>query len=289
MASGDDTGEGEVVGGELRDFFVSYTAADRSWAEWIGWVLEEAGYSVVIQAWDVRPGSNFVSQMHEAANQAERTLAVLSPAYMASKFGKTEWAAAFVDDPTGEAGKLVPVRIEEFDPSGLLKALVYMDLVELDADEAKAALLAGIEQRRAKPPSEPVFPGAERTVAKVVAAEPQFPGTLPGVWRAPHLRNPRFVGRAATLGWMSEELSVGGRVALHGLGGVGKTQIAVEYVYRTAGERDVVWWVRAEDPVTLVEDLAGLGDALGVQEGDSPPETAVRVVEALRTDRKSVV
>ena len=128
-------------GGEVRDFIVSYTATDRSWAEWIAWVLEEAVYSVVIQAWDFRPGSNFVSQMHDAAKQAKRTLAVLSPAYMVSKFAEAEWAAAFADDPTGEAGKLVPVRIEEFDPSGLLKAPVYVDLVELEADEAKAALL----------------------------------------------------------------------------------------------------------------------------------------------------
>ena len=63
------------------------------------------------------------------------------PAYMVSKFAEAEWAAAFADDPTGEAGKLVPVRVEEFDPSGLLKAPVYVDLVELEADEAKAALL----------------------------------------------------------------------------------------------------------------------------------------------------
>jgi len=220
--------------------------------------------------------------MNDAAKQAERTLAVLSPAYMESEFAEAEWAAAFADDPTGKTGKLVPVRIEEFDPSGLLKALGYVDLVELEEDQATAALLAAMEQRRAKPPSQPVFPGAERTVAKVVAAVPRFPGMLPGVWRMPHLRNPRFVGRATTLGWMSEELSAGGRVALFGLGGVGKTQIAVEYVYSTT-DLDVVWWLRAEDPVTMVEDLAGLGDALGVPVADSPAETAARVLEALRT------
>ena len=283
MSSGDTSGGGGVVGGELRDFFVSYTAADRSWAEWIGWVLEEEGYSVVIQAWDFRPGRNFVSQMNDAAQQAERTLAVLSPAYLASDFGEAEWTAAFADDPTGKTGKLVPVRIEQVEPSGLLKQLVYVDLVELGEDEAKTALLAGVELRRAKPPSQPVFPGGERTVAKVVPAAPRFPRMLPGVWRVPHLRNPRFVGRATTLKWMSEELSDGGRVALYGLGGVGKTQIAVEYVYRTAGDLDVVWWLRAEDPLTLVDDLAGLADGLRVSMADTPAEAAKAVVEALRT------
>jgi TIR domain len=37
------------------DFFVSYTAADQEWAEWIAWQLEEAGYRTVLQAWDFRP------------------------------------------------------------------------------------------------------------------------------------------------------------------------------------------------------------------------------------------
>jgi phage replication-related protein YjqB (UPF0714/DUF867 family) len=38
-----------------RDFFISYTGADRAWAEWIAVQLEAAGYSTVLQAWDFRP------------------------------------------------------------------------------------------------------------------------------------------------------------------------------------------------------------------------------------------
>ncbi len=47
----------------MTDFFISYTRIDRGWAEWIAWQLEEAGYTAVIQAWDFRPGSNFVQEM----------------------------------------------------------------------------------------------------------------------------------------------------------------------------------------------------------------------------------
>jgi TIR domain len=42
------------------DFFISYNKADRAWAEWIAWQLEQAGYQTTNQAWDFRPGSNFV-------------------------------------------------------------------------------------------------------------------------------------------------------------------------------------------------------------------------------------
>jgi hypothetical protein len=59
--------EGEAAEG--RDFFVSYTGADRAWAEWIGWQLNTAGYSVVLQAWDFRPGTNFVENMNRALEQ----------------------------------------------------------------------------------------------------------------------------------------------------------------------------------------------------------------------------
>ena len=78
----------------MKDFFVSYNKADRAWAEWIAWVLEEAGYSTVIQAWDFRPGSNFVLEMQKAAAEAERTIAVLSPEYLTARFTQPEWAAA---------------------------------------------------------------------------------------------------------------------------------------------------------------------------------------------------
>jgi hypothetical protein len=43
-----------------RDFFISYTAVNRPWAEWIAVQLEQAGYTTLLQAWDFRPGSDFL-------------------------------------------------------------------------------------------------------------------------------------------------------------------------------------------------------------------------------------
>ena len=61
-----------------KDFFISYNQADQDWAEWIAWILEEEGYSVVVQAWDFRPGENFVLEMHEAASNTDKTIAMFS-------------------------------------------------------------------------------------------------------------------------------------------------------------------------------------------------------------------
>ncbi len=142
----------------MRDFFISYNSADKTWAEWIAWTLEEAGYSVVFQDWDFQPGSNFVLEMQMAGQGTERTLVVLSESYLQAEYTQPEWAAAFVDDPRGEKRKLVPVRVKECSPGGMLKSMIYADLLGLAASEAKEVLLGALKERD-KPSQPPSFPG----------------------------------------------------------------------------------------------------------------------------------
>jgi outer membrane protein assembly factor BamB len=151
-----------------KDFFVSYNRADRQWAEWIAWQLEAAGYTTIIQAWDFRPGSNFIIEMQRAAEQALRTVAVLSPDYLRALYTQPEWAAAIAQDPTGEKRTLLPVRVRKCELQGLLSQVVYIDLAGLAEEVAREKLLAGAKQGRAKPATAPGFPGI---------GEPSFPGT----------------------------------------------------------------------------------------------------------------
>lgn len=72
----------DSVGSGAADFFVSYTQADRAWAKWIAWLLEEDGYRVVVQAWDMVAGSNWISRMDQGVARGARTVAVLSPDYL---------------------------------------------------------------------------------------------------------------------------------------------------------------------------------------------------------------
>jgi hypothetical protein len=148
----------------MADFFVSYTRADQSWAEWIAYQLEDAGYDTMIQAWDFRPGSNFVLDMQRAATESERVIAVLSPSYLMARYTQPEWSVAFARDPTGVHGTLLPVRVQECNLDGLLPQIVYIDLVNLDETTARETLLTGLRRERAKPPFAP-FP----------SATPQFP------------------------------------------------------------------------------------------------------------------
>jgi tetratricopeptide (TPR) repeat protein len=253
----------------MKDFFVSYNKADRTWAEWISWQLEEAGHSVVVQAWDFRVGGNFVLDMQKATEECERTIVVLSPSYLEAKYTQPEWAAAFVRDPMGEQGLLVPVRVRECNPTGLHKAIVYADLVGLSGDDAKAVLLAAIVRGRGKPTVAPAFPGGSpRESGRAIKAEPRFPGALPWIWNVRHLRNPNFTGRDDLLEAIHSSFSAAGPAqVLTGLGGIGKTQVAVEYAYRNSAAYDVVWWVSTEEDVTLKSDYAALASRLGLTPG----------------------
>ena len=154
-------------------YFVSYTTADRAWAEWIAWVLEASGATVTIQAWDFRAGNNFVLEMQRASAAAQHTIAVLSPDYLESQFAAPEWAAAVGQDPTGRRRALIPVRVRECRLEGLLPTTVYIDLVGLDEATARNRLLTEISGQRGKPQLQPPFPGA------TARAHPDFPGSPP--------------------------------------------------------------------------------------------------------------
>ena len=171
-----------------KDFFISYNRADRHWAEWVAWQLEMAGYSTILQAWDFRPGTNFVLEMDEAAREGERTIAILSPDYLGAPNPRAEWAAAFNRDPTGKSRILLPVRVRECDLKGLLAQIVYIDLVGLDETAALKALLAGVQSGRARPTTAPRFPGEtsgrKGTILRgetlsLFSGKPPFPKNLP--------------------------------------------------------------------------------------------------------------
>ena len=269
---------------ERRDFFISYTGVDQQWAEWIAMQLEEAGSTVFLQAWDFRPGSNFVDEMGRAAKAAERTLLVLSSAYLNSDYAFAEWAAAFRRDPRGRKGLLLPVRIEACEVEELLGSIIYIDLVGLEETEARERLLAGIPRARAKPqsvafPDSRTRPGPSRSAG--------FPGVSPVIWNVPFPRNPLFTGREDLLARLAEALQPGEAVALSptqaisGLGGVGKTQLAVEYAYRHKQDYQAVLWTRAESRDALLTGYAQIARVLDLPQKDEPDQRVI--VQAVLT------
>ena len=248
------------------DFFISYRDSvtfDKQFAEWIGTVLEEEKYTVILQAWDFHPGWNFVEEMDDASRKADRTLALLSPDYFKSAYTTAEGTAAFAGHLHGEKGKLLPVRICEMGIEGVLGPISYIDLAGKGEEAARDILLKGVKKERRRP------------VGKVAFPKPPAPfPMMPAMSDAMPLRNPKFTGREKELAALQQRLQEGKQAALTqsqsltGLGGVGKTQLALEYAYLHCADYRVIWWVRAETENTLSADLAALAAAMDLPEKD---------------------
>jgi hypothetical protein len=115
------------------------------------------------------------------------------------------------------------------------------------------------------------------------------PVSRPHVWGAIPLRSPLFVGRENLLAQLRRRLLEAGTTAvlpeaLHGLGGIGKSQTVVEYIYRYAAEYDLIWWIPASRTAQVTSSFADLAKVLGLAAESA--EAAVRlVVGSLRRRR----
>lgn len=177
--------ESQTVGaGDVGwDYFVSYTQADKKWAEWVVWVLTQRGYTCFAQFANIPPGSDFIQEMNEGLRRSRQVLAILSPDYFDSRFGTAEFNAVLGLDPIGLGRRLIPIRVRPCKPDGLLTTRVYVDLVGKESLDAVNSLIQGVEAAKiglataashtvfSTPPS---FPGE-------TAEEPTKPSSRPTV------------------------------------------------------------------------------------------------------------
>ncbi|WP_448610697.1 FxSxx-COOH system tetratricopeptide repeat protein [Geodermatophilus sp. URMC 60] len=270
------------MSGRGTDFFISHAGRDTAWAEWLAWQLQQAGYTVELDVWDWAPGEDFVARMQQALQRADRLLAVCTPAYFASVFGGAELRAAFAAQ-ADEPGRVVPVLVEPVTVPPLFAPLIRVDLTDLD----EAAAAARLRDRLAggRPTRPPPFPRSDASPGGGVGGRPGFAGTLPGVWQVPP-RNPHFTGRDGLLAGIRRRLRAQKGTpavqALYGLGGVGKTQLALEYAHRYAADYELVWWIDAEQPVLIANQLAAFAARLDLPAGATVAATVDRLLAELR-------
>ncbi|MEU9347056.1 FxSxx-COOH system tetratricopeptide repeat protein [Streptomyces sp. NPDC048278] len=229
---------------------VVYAAENRMWADWIESLLKRAGCTVTLH--DVAAGPS------ESPDPGTRVLLLWSKALYGPQHTGNLPSPSIGGDRL--PGSLISVQVDEVHPPDSYQH--QADLVELhglDDTGCESALLGAL--------------GLPGQVPEGEQAAPRFPGHVPDHWNVPQ-RNSTFTGRGYTLERVREQLRNGMTAelpqhqALLGMGGVGKTQIALEYVHRFSADYDLVWWVPAENIDNVVSTLAELGSRIGAPGGE---------------------
>jgi tetratricopeptide (TPR) repeat protein/transcriptional regulator with XRE-family HTH domain len=105
-------------------------------------------------------------------------------------------------------------------------------------------------------------------------------------WNVPARRNPLFTGREEVLTHLhsllhsSKIVALTQVLAISGLGGIGKTQTAIEYAYRHRDDYSAVLWVKADTREVLASDFAALAHILHLAEQDEQDQH--RAIQAVR-------
>ncbi|MFF3968056.1 FxSxx-COOH system tetratricopeptide repeat protein [Streptomyces griseorubiginosus] len=227
---------------------LSYVPRDRMWADWVRWVLTQSGFRVLSPA--------FAAETDPGTGAPPRMVALLSRAYLTSAHSRVLY----------EAGPdLVLLTVGPVDPLPPSRLPVPVDLTGTGESATRDAVLRAVGGAA---PTREATPG------------PRFPGKVPGVWEGPP-RNSRFVGRDMLLDRVHDSLGVSRKVVVAGSGGIGRRQLATEYVHRFQADYDLVWWVPASSRYLAVSSLARLAHQLGLRTGGGIEAAARRVLDDL--------
>src|SRR5499427_7500919 len=244
---------------ERYDFFLSRRGSVAAIAREVTDVLTEKGYTVFVQDYDIPLAANFIEEMHEAIKNARDLVVLFTRDYEQSPYTRMEFTSFEANAAqSAENGRMVILRCEDAPLLGLFAPHVYQDLVSVgDTEERRSRILAAAEGRSQalEPPPRP-FIGVPPRIASFTGRAKQLDEVDAILMRD----KPAAVTQASV-----------GRAAVQGMGGVGKTSLAVEYAHRYRSLYAGVCWCPAETRTGLLVALAGLAVTLGAataQEAD---------------------
>ncbi|HSK81448.1 MAG TPA: FxSxx-COOH system tetratricopeptide repeat protein, partial [Thermoanaerobaculia bacterium] len=236
--------------------------------------LKAEGFKPFLDKWHLVPGEPWQEAIEKALDRSRTCAVFVGPGHL-GPWQNEEMRNALEIRVRDDSRRVIPVLLPgasmpELPP--FLARLTWVDFRSgLDDPHALYRLLCGIRgvmPEKGLAGSEPLLP----------------PSARPTMIRVPH-RNPFFTGREALLSQLHQQLQTQGtsvlaQAAIHGLGGIGKTQTAIEYAHRYGGHYHFVLWVVVESEAALQAEYLSIARELGLIDTKADLEVAVRAVKA---------
>ena len=257
--------------------FVSYSHKDEIFREELGEHLSNLKRQGTIEEWydrKIAPGADWASEIDTNLNTAQIILLLISPAFMNSDYCYGVEMKRALERNDAKEARVIPIILRPVDwentPFARLQARpTYARPVSKwdDRDEAYLDIVQGIRMAINE-----LKPALEEKPGEDIALEQQ------SVFHVPFLRNSYFTGREDVLILLHNRLTSSKTPlpqVVSGMGGVGKTQTAVEYAYRYRDEYQYVLWVKADSSENLESDFGSLASVLNLPIKDEKDQNLI--------------
>jgi tetratricopeptide (TPR) repeat protein len=270
--------------GKVLKIFYSYAWRDKKLRDELAKHLSGLQRQGLIAGWydgEIRAGSEWDTEMKKHLNLSDIILLLISPDFVASDDCYClEMRQALERHERGEA-YVIPILLRPTALQGL--PFAFLQFLPRDGKP--------VTRSRDKDDAFTKITEALRTVINEIGAQlPSEPAPSGGTqaasawWKVPSPRNAFFTGRDAVLEqlhttFLARKMGVVVQT-LNGLGGIGKTQIALEYAYRYAQTYQAIFWVAADPQGDLLADFVSIAQFLQLPEKDEPNQSLI--VDAIK-------